>query len=113
MLLHTLEKCVDMFPDIFCGEFFDDLLESGFGVGTVCGDLAWCCRLEETFDSFEVILEGINKLIRVGIAREENKTDNNLRERSSKNDLDICTQVLIVDSLGFLGESRNSTDVNM
>ena len=56
VLLDTLEESINVFPDIFGGEFFDDFLESGFIVGAVCGYFAWCCRLEQTFDALEVVL---------------------------------------------------------
>lgn len=56
MLLDTFEEGVDVFPDVLGGVLFDDFLESGFGVGTVCGDFAGSCGFEQTFDSLEVIL---------------------------------------------------------
>ena len=56
MFLDTLEESINVLPDIFGGEFFDDFLKSGFIVGAVCGYFAWCCRLEKTFNALEVVL---------------------------------------------------------
>lgn len=62
MLVHTLEKGIDLPPNILRRELLDCSFEGRFVVVAIIVHLRWCRGLQQAFDTIKIVLRLTDQL---------------------------------------------------
>ena len=94
--------------NVLGGVLFDHFSQSRLVVHSAISDLTGSSRLQEALNAFEVVL-------RISISANlnfmEHAAYDDLRERPSNNNLDVCAQIRIIHSFCPLQEGHDRVDV--